>query len=82
MMAAIQAINVAANNMMTAGSRRAIMMPVSNGTVSNHGEMWNTLFSPSAKVSDWLPPTVSCIKPATVNMMSPATKAGVVVYII
>ena len=67
------------NRVMMEGTLRAIMTPVSTGTTSTQGEMWNRSASVSvnAIISAGVPG--SCIRPATRNTARLVAIEGIVV---
>ena len=64
---------------MSAGSLKAMSTPVSNGTVSSHGEMVNVFVSANKKSVDESAPAADFAKPATRNIIKEMTKEGIVV---
>ena len=82
MMAKAAASKVDKNRVMIEGILRAISTPVSTGTTSSHGVMWNLASSDAANSAICSVPLVSYVNPIIVNITSVITSDGMVVIII
>ena len=82
MMAKAAASKVDKNRVMIEGILRAISIPVSTGTTSSHGVMWNLASSDAANSAICSVPLVSYVNPIIVNITSVITSDGMVVIII
>ena len=70
------------NSVMIDGTLLAIRMPVTTGTISSHGVIWNVLSRAIEYCSIWSVAVASCESPATVKMTSVISNEGTVVIII
>ena len=69
------------NRVMIEGTLRAINIPVTTGTISSHGVMWNLAFSDAVNSAICYVPLVSQANPITVKITSVMTSDGMVVII-
>ena len=69
------------NSVMIDGTLFAIRMPVTTGTISSHGVIWNVLFRAIEYCSIWSVAVASCERPATVKITSVINIEGTVVII-
>ena len=80
-MAKVAASSVDRNRVMIEGTLRAINIPVTTGTISSHGVMWNLAFSDAVNSAICSVPLVSQANPITVKITSVMTSDGMVVII-
>ena len=67
------------NNVIMDGTLLAIRMPVTTGTISNHGVMWNVPFKAIEYCLICSVAVASCESPAIVKMTSVISREGTVV---